>query len=45
MSSRAEAEARLREFAPVVRDTLAALERGERPRPAPPSPDGAVGGT
>ena len=44
-SSRAEAEARLREFAPVVRDTLAALERGERPRPAPPSPDGAVGGT
>jgi exosortase len=42
-SSRAEAEARLRGFAPVVRDVLAALERGERPRPA--SPDGAAGGT
>jgi exosortase len=42
-ASRAEAEARLREFAPFVRDTLAALERGERPRPVPP-PDAAAGG-
>jgi exosortase len=42
-SSRAEAEARLREFVPFVRDTLAALERGERPQP-PAAPDAAAGG-
>jgi exosortase len=46
-SSRAEAEARLRAFAPLLRDTLAALERGERPRPPPPpgGRDAAAGGT